>query len=218
MFLDFLNANPTLYDSVFACLSPATIARYSRTSRGCREAVISFQRRAYNINHHLSHFFDNPLEFRAIQARTGTLISGSNALQFLDRTFYDDADLDLYVDDINREEVGLYLIRNGYCYKPRGKQAVPFSGPDRPRYEVTGLIPASTGETPYYGIQGVAGVFDFIKEGSPRLKIQLVTAIYSPLEIILTFHSSACPIPFFYCRLPRDIDNLYSLRNEFYQL
>jgi hypothetical protein len=190
MFLDFLNSNRTLYDSVFACLSPGTLARYSRTCRGSRDAVLAFNRRAYNINRHLSRFFDNPHEFRAMQACTGTLISGSNALQFLDRTLYEDADLDLYVDDLYREEVGRYLERIGYRFEPRQGQTAPFGGSTYHKNGLTGFTPPAAEVEIYYGMRGVAVVFNFIKKGPPMLKIQLITATNSPLEIIINFHSS----------------------------
>jgi hypothetical protein len=39
----------------------------------------------YNIEHHFGRYFDNPLSFRVLQAQTGTLVSGSNALQYFER-------------------------------------------------------------------------------------------------------------------------------------
>lgn len=45
---------------------------------------------AFDINRCLSRFFTSPSAFRSLQARTGTLISGSIALQFLDRVRYHD--------------------------------------------------------------------------------------------------------------------------------
>ena len=51
----------------------------------------------YIINNHLSRFFPDPIVFRSLQARTANLVSGSNALQFSDRTSYEEADTDVYV-------------------------------------------------------------------------------------------------------------------------
>jgi hypothetical protein len=39
----------------------------------------------YNIEHHFGRYFDDPLSFRVLQAQTGTIVSGSNALQFFER-------------------------------------------------------------------------------------------------------------------------------------
>ena len=41
-------------------------------------------------------YFADPAAFRELQLRTGLIISGSTALQFLDRTTYEGADLDIY--------------------------------------------------------------------------------------------------------------------------
>ncbi|KAF7978619.1 hypothetical protein HWV62_45099 [Athelia sp. TMB] len=45
-----------------------------------------------------------------MQARTGTVISGSNVVQFFDRTYYEEADLDLYVNPGHGEEVGVHMV------------------------------------------------------------------------------------------------------------
>ncbi|KAG2084696.1 uncharacterized protein F5147DRAFT_659750 [Suillus discolor] len=48
---------------------------------------------------------------------------GSNALQFLDRTFYDEADMDLYIHSGHAREVMDYVVeREGYEFKPHSKQ------------------------------------------------------------------------------------------------
>jgi hypothetical protein len=53
--------------------------------------------RAFNIEKRLSRYFDDPKSFRKLQAETLTVISGSTALQFFQRNFYPESDLDLYV-------------------------------------------------------------------------------------------------------------------------
>ena len=48
----------------------------------------------------LARFFPDPgdvLAFRQLQTELQSLVSGSHALQLLDRTVYQDSDLDLYV-------------------------------------------------------------------------------------------------------------------------
>jgi hypothetical protein len=185
-----MNTNRTIYDIVFACSSPGTLARFSRTCRGSYDAVNSFNRCAFNINQHLSRFIDDPIGFRSMQAQTGTLISGSNALQFLDRTLYENSDLDLYVHDLYRYEVGAFLQEHGYVFMPNERQDARFGGPEYLRYGTTNLYKRNT-EANDYNMQGVAAVFNFWKEGSSTHKIQLITATHSPLEIILNFHSCA---------------------------
>jgi hypothetical protein len=187
--LHTLNAIPPIYDVFLSCLSPGSRARYSRSCSSANIAVADFNRRAYNVNRHLSRFFVNPFEFRAIQAHSGALISGSNALQFLDRIYYENSDLDLYVEDKNREEVGVYLQKEGYRFMPHEKQKPSFESPAYQSCETTGFVHRSTDDE-IYGMRGVSGVYNFVKEGFPELKVQLISAVRSPLEVILSFHSS----------------------------
>lgn len=119
-FFQYLLSNSTVYDLVLSCFSPAQLCRLRLACKLANEAARSFVRRAYDINRHLKHFFDDPLAFRHLQAETGALISGSNALQFLDRTFYPKADLDIYVDVRYCEQLVKYLtLREGYVFRPR---------------------------------------------------------------------------------------------------
>ncbi|TFY70235.1 hypothetical protein EVG20_g2782 [Dentipellis fragilis] len=99
-------SNHTILDAIFAFSSPGTIIRISRTCRRIYAHVKSYLRVAYDINRHLSSFFPDPAAFRSIQARTTTLIAGSNALQLFERTIYPNADLDLYVPKPCVAEVG----------------------------------------------------------------------------------------------------------------
>ncbi|KAN0082725.1 hypothetical protein V8E55_008520 [Tylopilus felleus] len=60
---------------------------------------------------------------RSIQTRTNTLVSGSNVLQFLDRTYCPDSGLDLYIRPGHSFEVAWYFVEiEGYRYVPRESQ------------------------------------------------------------------------------------------------
>jgi hypothetical protein len=95
----FLNifSRHTIYDAVFSQSDILSIVRFQRICRQAQSAVKDYLARAFNIDRHLSRFFDNPKAFRKLQAETATAISGSSALQFFQRTFYPESDLDLYV-------------------------------------------------------------------------------------------------------------------------
>ncbi|KAH9896704.1 hypothetical protein C8Q73DRAFT_664434 [Cubamyces lactineus] len=110
---------PTIYGCIFAHCTPQTLVLFSRTSRTARSAVQDYMGRAFNVNKRLSRYFSDPLAFRSLQARTATVISGSFALQFFDRMFYPELDLDLYVHSNDLVlDVGLYLQSEGYVYQP----------------------------------------------------------------------------------------------------
>lgn len=109
-------------DALPSCMSPATLIRLSRTSHATRRAVSGYFARAWDINRHLSRYFDDSTAFRTLQARTGTLISGSNALQFLDRSFYPGSDLDLYPHPQYTLEVARWISDQGYTFHPNSRQ------------------------------------------------------------------------------------------------
>lgn len=117
-FLQEVFSTAPIYDLIFCNLSPRTLAWLSRTCRRAHEAVTRFICRAYNINRHLSRYFPDPLAFRSLQARTGLVISGHNALQFLDRGFYPESDLDLYAHPGHVYEALEWLDSVGYEFKP----------------------------------------------------------------------------------------------------
>jgi hypothetical protein len=90
-------------------------------------AVSEHLARAFNVDRHLSRFFEHPREFRALQARTGTLVSGSDALQFFERKRWPGADLDMYTHPCEDKAVGRWLIDHaGYTFQPNSVQPATF--------------------------------------------------------------------------------------------
>ena len=192
-FVSRILTNDLLYDLILGPVDPCTLVRLSHTCRDAHSAVHSHIARTFNINRHLSRYFQDPLAFRALQARTGTLISGSNALQFLDRTFYPEADLDLYCFYDAREDLGSWLIEQGYRFTPNSRQDPSFLvAVDQARVPGTEVA-----ASPYSRMKAVSAVYTFVKrvnnlEGpSTRLKVQIIVAYNSPMEAIFHFHSSA---------------------------
>ena len=119
------------------------------------------------------------------------LISGSTALQFFDRTHYPDSDLDIYVEHGHVNCIAQWLESIGYAFVFRRRQdpELEFALIEAPTtfHEGPGFFPSE--KVGYFG-RGVAGVFNFLKY-HPERKIQLITSLHSPLEVILHFHSSA---------------------------
>ena len=162
----------------------------------------------FNVNRHLKRFVDDPIAFRNLQARLAMLISGSNALQFLDSTFYPSSDLDLYVWKDNIKEVGHWLMEHeGYTFVPSVFQNDDFDkahwmreqwGPSALR---AALATASDVELDdvdefhhqHYRFTGLHGVYSFAKNGPDGLlTVQVIAGTGGPLNTILTFHSSEC--------------------------
>lgn len=173
--------------AIFSHCPPSALLRLMRTSSIVHDEVTRYMQSAFNINRILSRFFEDTTSFRSLQAQTGTLISGSTALQFFDRSSYPGSDLDIYVHMAWRETVGCWLHRNGYEFVPNDQQSPDFHKAinDTRFLENEGI----------YFMRGVAGVFNFVKkvsdeEDSEELKVQMIVAAGSPMEVILYFHSS----------------------------
>jgi hypothetical protein len=182
--------NVELVEQIFPCTSPATFLCFGKTCKTARALVHDWTRRIFDINRHLSRFFADPRAFRALQARTGTLISGSNALQFLDRIVYEDADLDLYLSRGFELDVGRHLEREGYVFSPshafERSFALAVDAADR-GYDSTWAEYWNGTDSPPHR------VYTFLRPttmNQPSRKIQLIVSWGTPVESILGFHSS----------------------------
>ncbi|KAI0061176.1 hypothetical protein BV25DRAFT_1805904 [Artomyces pyxidatus] len=179
-----------IHQSILDDCSPATLLRISWTCKCAHTAIRDYMGRAFDINRHLSAWFPDPIAFRALQARTTMLISGSNALQYLNRWFYPGSDLDVYVPLRHIHEVAGWLNNIGYVFTPHNGQleADDFA-------EAVGDMEESLAHRAVgiYRMRGVAGVFNFVKpaEGdNAGKKIQLIVVSRAAAEVILNFHST----------------------------
>ncbi|KAG8801048.1 hypothetical protein FRC17_006743, partial [Serendipita sp. 399] len=113
----------TIVDSLYPHLSVADILNISKVCHATYFAVKAWLPSAYNINRHLEPFLGDlatTLQFRSIQAATGTIISGSQALQFFDRVRYPGSDLDIYTPCRHTLLVGMFFLSIGYQFQPSG--------------------------------------------------------------------------------------------------
>jgi hypothetical protein len=199
--LEGILTRPPIFDLIFSVLSPGSLIRFGRTCRLARSAISVFSGRAFNINRHLSRFISNPIAFRSLQAKTGTLISGSNALQFLDRTFYPKSDLDLYTHPGYAQEVGNWLINNeGYSFVPSASQENPdFNSQEWSSWTPWSMTLPRTDinwehmHVQSYRFSGLDDVYHFEKPsqtGGPALQVQVIASELTPLQCIFGFHSS----------------------------
>ena len=211
------------YDALFSHCTPATIHHLSLACRAARRAVSDYNSRAYDINRHFNRFFRDPVAFRRMQMYTGSVVSGSSALQFFDRTLYPDADLDIYADKDQAEIVGKWIMdqagdslsgpgaQMGYNFVPRENQPPDFfaalkAAPHQPAQahpeEVDEEVP------PGYPEALVSGVFSFIanSHNGHELKVQLILCYEIPIKTILQFHSSECV-------LYLGLDNLLTMKS-----
>ena len=105
-FLQNIATNDLLYDLIFDECTAVSLVRLLRACRRLHMSVEDYISRRFSIVKLLSRYFQHPSAFRNLQAVTGTVISGSSALQFFDRSYYPKSDLDLYVPFSWRQDVG----------------------------------------------------------------------------------------------------------------
>lgn len=200
-------------DQILDKCTPMHIFRMRRTCRTAKRAVDDYISRVYNIERQLSRFFSDPVSFRQLQLETGVVISGSMALQFLDRTVYKESDLDLYVIGEHAKTVYKWLEDAGYTcgqLNPVTQEVVRLSDSDFHFYVdllsdtralEEGEFHAERREDPSYRGEHrrypppLSGeyfkVFDFYSspDNTERRKIQLMMSTASPIAQILAFHS-----------------------------
>lgn len=193
-----------IYDSLFDQASPATMIAIGQTCRTTQNAQIDYISRTFDINRHLGGFFDSANDFRLVQAKTGTLISGSNALQFMGRVSFPSSDLDLYVDTRNASELCDWImlqVRKRYRFVPTRHQTdndlrTPQLVIDNLQMQDVGRRSDDVQLSPHIrdrdfedGYRAIS-VINFVANNDSSTKIQVVATHNTPIECILSFHSS----------------------------
>lgn len=207
--IDSVIIESRICDAIFDNCSVKTLVRLRRTCQTIRSAIDQYFERTFDVNRLLHRFFDDPMSFRHVQAQTGTVISGSTALQFFICSVYPGSDLDIYTPMAWRSTVGHYLLQVGYEFVPNSIQ--------HPNFDVAVDENRVTPATDQYGsMKGVVGVFNFVRQltNGEVAKVQMVVAVRSTVEVILGYHSSAL----FIVGIPVDLAEirLDSCRNERY--
>lgn len=186
-FLHKIAFNNVIQEVILSCLSPIEFLRFGRTCRLVHSIVKRYIKRAFDINRFLARFFPDPVAFRKVQARTGTLLSGSSALQYLDRSSYPESDLDLYVPAQSDVQMIGWLVASGYSF-------IPATGHASDWREAVAQAKSSAFADHAYGSDGIRAVFTFSKpshrDPTTKLKVQCIIAERAPMELVLQFHSS----------------------------
>jgi hypothetical protein len=178
-----------ILEYIFTLTEAVGLLRLSCTCQRLHNAYRAYAQRAFSINKRLSRFFRDPVKFRTVQARGGTLISGSFALQFFDRSFYAESDLDLYLHPGEAKALGTFLVSEGYSFVPRPSQ-IRNPGDNEPWKN--GQLREDWEEEGDYGDRRrVRCVYTFVRsDGDEDIKkVQLVVAYHTPMDAVLGFHS-----------------------------
>ncbi|KAJ7587645.1 hypothetical protein C8J56DRAFT_1050887 [Mycena floridula] len=144
--------------------------------------VKAFWTRAYAVKNILEKYFsdDEADLFRAMQMRTGLIISGSTALQFFSHLVFESSDLDLYVHVQSVLAAATFLLSIGWSFAPTTSMKRLPTDQELTHHRV--LLDG------YLDLQGsLVVVLNFVKSGQ---KIQV-----TPVAVIMSFHST-CVLSF----------------------
>ncbi|KZP15443.1 hypothetical protein FIBSPDRAFT_81987 [Athelia psychrophila] len=183
------------------------ILAFRLTCHLARRAADVYTARAYDMDRALLGFFGDPAGFRWMQADTGTLISGSFAVQYFERAFYPEADMDLYAHPGFALAVGEWLHSDGYRLvdgTKRGGLADRDFWRGMHNNNWTGLggatvsvphddDPLDGNDSDEYGSDHVDDVYTWHKPkatGGLPLVVQVISCKRSPLQTIVAFHST----------------------------
>ncbi|KAJ6510879.1 hypothetical protein C8R45DRAFT_814686 [Mycena sanguinolenta] len=163
------------HDALFSHLATRELIRLMQTCSRIRALVTDV---CFSVDRLLTPFFGDTAkikQFRELQCRTDTVISGSTALQFFNRLTWPNSDLDLYVPHASAALVARFLRDSGYAFRPRDSKR---------KYAYIQLFY----DGPAYYHSGVADVLDFHND-SKQIQI-IVFSTPSAMEVIAGFHST----------------------------
>ncbi|KZV93091.1 hypothetical protein EXIGLDRAFT_674411 [Exidia glandulosa HHB12029] len=199
--------SPPVFDALYEFCGPGTLCRVAKTCNGAHQAVDNYLTHTLSATTQLARFFgQDALEFRRLQAELQFIISGSQALQLLERTVYPKSDLDIYVFPLDAEVLGRWILARGYEF-------THWHGNGIPDHTVAGLafaaalagmpdlidtdIPHNPPARDWYDIPHVRAVFNFEKrvpglaEGDDDTRqVQIIVADITPVQAVLGFHAT----------------------------
>ncbi|HEV7736636.1 MAG TPA: hypothetical protein VGO47_04595 [Chlamydiales bacterium] len=173
-------------------LSPKDIANLKKVDRKINSFITVYEKYAYSPNKLLKRYFNDPLQFRAMQAATGTLVSGSQALKLMGRFGWEPGDLDLYVWRTQTWQVCEWLVCNGYTFQCRTSNLQDDTYMENEMdtaVDVESTLDRAITASPSH----IADIYFFesqLPNNSEVRRIQVIVPKQSPISTILKFHSS----------------------------
>ncbi|KAF7976214.1 hypothetical protein HWV62_7224 [Athelia sp. TMB] len=171
-------------------LTDVVIANFSTADISTSKAVTAFKAVAFKPNRLLSRFFLRPDAFRMLQARTGSVVGGTAALSFFNRTTHEENDMDLYVNPGHGYEVARHLIDvQGYEFWPFGS-ATPKEFVHGSKDGENDRVEAQHHQETVYAIRAIDEIFRFVKGGDTGRQIFVIATTRCTLHTILNSHST----------------------------
>lgn len=174
----------TIMFSIIKELCPIDMIRFSLASHGAQAIVTDFMQKAFCTRSLVDGFMPIDLspEFQALQQSTRLLASGSCGISFFIHEAFIGADFDVFIHSMFFDEVGAFLKKAGYgtghCLGP--------------------YFPVAANENNLaFSNNAIVAVYEYVNDDEK--KIQVVLCSHTPLDVLLSFHSSKYLC--YYCRL-----------------
>lgn len=176
---------------LFETLPLPALFSLSQTSTFVYFLVKLYERMAWNLPRFLCAWFKNPVGFMHVLEVTSAVISGSQAIGFMDRLRpIPHKDLDIFVDVEGFERLGSFIVSQGYSYHQgmslastnsyanlKGKKDIVFGN----RWRLERCRDAKT----------IVAVLNFFGPHYLFKQVQVIVVAVDPVRFILTrFHSS----------------------------
>ncbi|KAJ7154307.1 hypothetical protein C8R43DRAFT_885137 [Mycena crocata] len=176
--------------NLFAFMNPREIAKCSTLSTVVLNVVHHYKTLVWDPDKFFRHWFrDSPISFRLILKKCGAIVSGSQIMQFFDRSNYIDSDMDIFLRVGGLIEMGAWLWRQGYnLHSSSSTYRVLWDAHRLSAKLVQNQDPTTN---------AIKGVFNFTRYVASATviylqKIQLVTVDVNPINhILFDFHSTA---------------------------
>lgn len=182
----------SLLNKIFAFCSLNGLLSLSRCSFALYNIFNNYKRSAWNLDTFFARWFNRPREFRRILECGGSIISGSQALQFFDRTYYRDSDMDIFVRKEGVLLTAHFLESSGYHVQCKRKED-----------EIYEILTASEGNPILDAFRSKKGfitaILDYVRidcdNGIQSSRcVQLLVVNVNPIRFVLfDFHSSEPP-------------------------
>jgi len=148
----------------------------------------------WDIDSFLLNWFRHPMDFRGKLGQCDGIVSGSQVLQFFDRTCYSDSDFDIFLRPEGALEMGRWLQANDYVYSPSSAAVPTF---EYAFHLATRRLLCQGGDRhSYINNNSIIQIFNFVRPGwvegsnNNNGQIQVIVVRHHPIKHVLNFHSS----------------------------
>ena len=109
-----IRASLAVLREVFDAVDILSLIKLSKTSKALRRVFLCYAQATWDPARRYRRWFGNVGEFRRLLRKSNAVISGSFALQFFDRSFYADSDMDIFTRIAGVSTLCDFLISEGY--------------------------------------------------------------------------------------------------------